>query len=171
MVQFRSYDETTITLSTLAVDSVLKGLMKIDASREQGVRLKKVMATCSRFLPQSGNGPLWVGLANSDLSQAEIAEAIVADPQHGSGVPGQERTMREVMLIWVIPRAHVDGDDASRAQNQNEAMRLRTIPYPWKKSIEGTGLAWWVMNRGGGVLTTGEVVNISSFMMGERLDD
>lgn len=156
--QARSYDDVEIVLGTLAAGAVLKGALKIDGGREQGVRIQKLMAAVSVIGQTTGEGPLIIGLTNADLSVSEVAEALAADPQKPDDVPGSEQSMRQIMPIWFVPK---------NQPSNNEIQRLVEIPYPWKLVAEGDGLAWFVANLDGSALTTGALVDIFSTTIGE----
>ncbi len=164
----RSYDDVTINLSTLAAGAAIKGNLKIDASREQGIRMQKMKAAMSWNGLTDAEGPLMVGLCNSDLSPTEIAECIAADPQKELDTPATEQVMREVFPIWFIGLFTTTKEPPV---HEVDAGMLREIRYPWKEVIEGNGLSWFVMNLGGGALTTGVGVHFFSVTIGEWRDD
>ncbi len=162
MAQMRSYDSVEITLSTLAAGAVLKGALKIDGGREQGVRISKMKAACMISGITTGDGPLVIGLCNVDLSVAEIAEAFDADPQKELDTPASEQVMREIFPIWA---------QGKQSQQGADIWPYRSIRYPWKNVIEGNGLAWFVVNHDASALQTGGIVNIESVTIGEWLHD
>ncbi len=109
-----------------------------------------------------GEGPIVVGLSNLDLSNAEIAEAIIADPQHSEDTTGMEQTNRKIFPVWVIPAG---------LAAESEIQMLRTIPYPWREVMEGSGLKFWAFNADGNTLTTGTEITISGVIVGRWLRD
>ncbi len=165
MVQMRSYDDVNITLSTLAAGAVLKGALKIDGSREQGVRITKMKAACGIFGLPANDGPVVIGLTNQDLSVTEIAECFAADPQKPDDVPGSEQSMRQVFPIWFSQIQGVVNTGV------NGLRTYQNIAYPWKEVQEGDGLAWFVINLDGVALGTGGVVSIASVTIGDWLGD
>lgn len=163
MVQMRSYDDVEMALSTLAAGAVIKGQLKIDGSREQGIRLSKMKAACSISGKTTGEGPIIVGLCNTDLSVTEVAEAFAADPQKELDTPASEQVMREVFPIWHFGKGVLTG--------QGDAQPYREVRYPWKDVIEGNGLSWFAINLDSGSLTTGTLVDVSSVTIGEWRED
>ncbi len=162
MTAMKVYDDVSMSLGTLASGAVIKGATKIDAAREQGTILKKIMAQCSVNGKTAGEGPLIVGLCNVDLSTVEIAEALAADPQKGLDTPASEQVEREIMIVWMVGRG---------ITSDAEITPFREVKYPWKEVIEGNGLAWFVMNAGASGLTDSSFVSVFSFIHGEWMRD
>ncbi len=165
MAQMRSYDNAIITLSTLASGAVLGGALKIDAARENGVRLEKMKAQMSFRGKTDGQGPVVVGLAHVDLSDTEIAECFAADAQKPVDTPDSERVMRKVFPIWMIGKAELS---SISGRGTNEYIE---IAFPWKTIREGSGLKWFAINLDSGSLSTGTVIEIVSVTIGEWLLD
>ncbi len=163
MTQQRIYIDDVIGLGTLGAGLVLKTATKVDATRENGIRIQKLMAAMTFAGKTATEGPIIVGLCSTDLSTTEIAEAIDADPQKPDDTPASEQVMRQVMPIWVIGT----NDTASLAG----PYRYEEIPYPWKEVAEGDGLTWFAMNEDGSALTTGMTIEIQGFLVGEWLND
>ncbi len=165
MAQMRSYDDVQIVLSTLAAGVTIKGNLKIDGSREQGVRISKMKAACGVSGEGADLGPLLIGLCNADLSPTEISECLSADPQKDLDTPASEEVMREIMPIWLYPIQAITNSDV------NALRTLQSIRYPWKEVIEGNGLAWFVTNLDETTLAGGGLVDIFSVTIGEWLRD
>ncbi len=151
-----------VALGTLANLTAIAIALTPDASREQGARIKQLKLAISYKGKTAGEGPLIVGLCDSNLSVAEIAEAILADPQHVADVPATEQGNRRVFPIWIIP-AGLTADD--RIQKTEE------VHYPWKDMEESQGLKFWVFNADGNALTTGTEVTVDGSIVGEWLHD
>ena len=162
MTQQRVYIQNNLGLGTLGSDLVLKSALRVDASRENGVRITKLKAAVSYNGKTATEGPLLVGLCSTDLSTTEIAEALAADPQKPDDVPASEQVMRQVFPIWLIPAGPASEPDTKE---------LVEISYPWKEVAEGDGLAWFVQNRDGNALTTGCTIEIHGVCIGEWLND
>ncbi len=139
-----------VALGALATLSVAGTATIIDAARLQGMRIKKAKVGVTFKDKTAGEGPLLVGMASVDLSNAEIAEALVADPQSARDSPANERANRQIYPIAMLPAglAHAE-----------EVQYLRTLRYPWKRIMEGNGLKMFVFNMDTATLTTGCVVN------------
>ncbi len=163
MTQQRVYMDDIIGLGALGAGLVLKTATKVDASRENGIRIQKLMCAMTFSGKTAAEGPIVVGLASTDLSTTEIKECIDADPQKPDDTPASEQVMRQVMPIWVIGK--------TETASQNSPYRYEEIPYPWKEVAEGDGLAWFAMNEDGSALTTGTEIEIQGVLIGEWLND
>ncbi len=141
---------TEVTLGALATLAVAGSATIIDASRLSGMRIKKAKYGVTFKNKTAGEGPLLVGMASVDLSNAEIAEALVADPQSPRDAPANEQGNRQVFPLAILPAGLVDAE---------ETQHLRTLRYPWKRIMEGNGLKMFVFNMDTATLTTGCVVN------------
>ena len=151
-----------IALSTLASLTAIAVILTPDSSRDQGVRIKQLKLACTYKGKTAGEGPLMVGLCDSNLSVAEIAEALVADPQHVGDVPATEQGNRRVFPIWNIGPALVAGDSVEGFED---------VHYPWKTMEEGIGLKLFVFNADGSALTTGTIVTVTGSTVQEWLRD
>lgn len=149
-------------LSTLASGSVIEGTTKIDAAREQGVKITKLMAACDFTNKTSDEGPLVVGYAIGNMTAAEIAEALAADPQLNDDDVASEQANRKVVPVWYIAEQPSDNEDA--------VMKLEEISVPWDIA-EGEAFTWWTLNNGPDTLTTGTIVNVWTTLVGEWLRD
>ncbi len=156
------YINVEVVLSTLATLTAITGATAIDAGRLQGVRLKKMKLACSYKGKTAGEGPLVVGLCDTTLSVAEIAEAILADPQGVAEVPATEQGNRRVFPIWNIGPGLV-ADDAIQM--------YREVHFPWKDWPEDKGIKVFVFNNDGSNLTTGTTVTVFGPVVQEWLRD
>jgi len=86
------------------------------------------------------DGPVVFGLSVG-LSDTQIAEALLADPQSMFDVVPVERANRKVFPMGII---HNDTDFKENF--------LRTVNVPWKEIPEGETLKLWVFNAGSGAL-------------------
>ncbi len=86
------------------------------------------------------DGPVIFGLSVG-LSDTQIAEAMLADPQSMFDVEPVERANRKV---WPIAIFHNDSDEKS--------MQFRNYNIPWKEIPEGETVKLWVYNTGSGTL-------------------
>lgn len=147
---------TNIVLGTLADDTIVKA---------DGPTLTQdfdVISTEVSFAIRegtAGQGPLEVGLAQSDLTVAEILECLVAEPTSQTDVPAIEHTKRKVRLYG----AYRDiGDAQGNLLNDGRPIRKKMfVPVN-----DGQGMpAVWARNRSGAPLTTGAILEcqITSF--------
>jgi len=137
-------------VGALATLSVAGSATIIDSARLAGMRITKAKVAITFKNKTAGEGPLLAGMASVDLSNAEIAEALVADPQSARDSPANERANRQVYPIAMLPAGLVDAE---------EVQYLRTLRYPWKRIMEGNGLKMFVFNMDMATLTTGTIVN------------
>ncbi len=150
-------ERLTITLGALATKAAILVNTPIDALREQGCRLKKVKAWMEYNGHTNTEGPIIVGLA-AGLSNAEIAEALSADPQHWKDISASEEANRRVYPVWVISsNGQLSG---SSTAVQFEPGRLRNIGVPSWLIIEGEALSWFAFNSFTSDLSTGTIVDI-----------
>ncbi len=151
-----------VALSTLANLTAISVATLIDTSRLQGMRLKQLKAAVSYKGKTVGEGPLMYGLCSQDLTNAEIAEALIADPQQIQDEPANEQGNRKVFPLGVI-EAGLAADEANQP--------LRDVRYPWKMIEESQGIKFWVFNIDGNALTTGTEVTFTAAVVGEWLND
>lgn len=151
-----------VALGTLANLTVTGATTQIDASRDNGMRIKQLKAAVSFKGKTAGEGPLIAGLCAQDLTNAEIAEALVADPQKTVDTPSSEQGNRRVFPIWNIGPGLVADDSITE---------LKEVHYPWKMIGEDEGLKFFVMNNDGSSLTTGTTMTLFAAVVGEWLRD
>ncbi len=143
----------TITLLTLAVNGAVKQDNPLVLGED--FRLLKTEA----FLGLSGatfvdaDGPIIIGMADNELSAAEIAECLVADgPLDRNDNVSSEQSMRPVWPLWSMPFTAAD-------TNLNPTVALRDTKVRWTFS-NPEGFAFFVSNLGTSPLTTGGVVSL-----------
>lgn len=157
------YDDVSQALSTLATGAVIGTTLKCDGARNRGVMIEKFIGSVVASGGTAGEGPLRYGLAKSDLTNAEIAEALTADPQDEGDTPAAEQSNRSVLAIGVLP---VFG-----AVDEFDAHKYTDLHWPWKRMPEHEGIKFWVQNLDAGTLTTGVLVEFQSVMVSRWLDD
>ncbi len=163
MVLVVNNQSVSVLLSTLAADAVISAAINIDAGRERGVFLKKFKVAMDWDVKTDGEGPLRWGIASTSLTNAEIAECLIADPQNDNDVPASEQARRKVMTVGVIPR--------NGAGSSQDRLKLQTVNWPWKKLDEGEGIKFWVMNDDSDALSDLAIVNWAYVAVQEWLDD
>ncbi len=157
------HEQVTITVGGLAQNVAIGSVGNLDGTREQGFRIKKMKYAVSFEGKTAGEGPVTFGVAHT-LNAAEVAEALIADPQHNEDIPATERGNRKVYPLEFFPSNGVD-----RTQSHGP-MVFRNIRFPWKEVSEGQNIFWWVFAQGS-ALSTGMVVEVAAVYFGEWLRD
>ncbi len=152
---YRSNVGALTTLSSAAVTA------KLDAAREQGVKILRMKAALGFNSKTIDEGPLLVGFALG-LSATEISEALAADPQSMLVQPEMEHAQRRVYPMWLIPSGMTDSEIVQK---------LEDVPIPWKEIPEGVGYNLFVHNLDTGTLTTGTQIEVVVASVMEWLDD
>ncbi len=151
-----------LAISTLANLTALTVALPMDAARENGVRMKKLMLAINYRGKTASEGPLRVGLCDSTLNVTEIKEALEADPQFFEDIPASEEANRRVFTVWTIPAGLVADE---------HTQRIREVHYPWKDVQEGQGIKVFVFNDSGATMTTGMVLTVTGVAVQEWLRD
>ncbi len=141
--------EATLSLSTLAADATLAAALT--AFGQTRVRVISADLTWSRKGATVNEGPIRVGISNSNLAVAEINEKLDARPTSQTDIIAMERSRRPVRTSGAFP-----GEQANETLNDGKPIRtkLSTILN------EGTELNIWARNKSGAALTTGGVVQV-----------
>lgn len=157
---------TIIALATLANDVAIVGGTKIDASRDQGVRIKKLMVSKAiAVAPDTTEIPLIWGYAIA-LNAAEIAECLNADPQGIEDTDASDKANRKVYVCGNVRNAVPS--NGSGAEDPGD--KWEEVPVPWDIP-EGSTFNWWVMNRTNSALSGGMIVHINAVAVTEWLRD
>ncbi len=154
-------------VGALATKAAEAANSKIDASREQGVKIKKLMAHMSFGGKTATEGPLVVGCAFENYTDAELAEFFLADPQKHEDPALADQANRRIVPLWVISRA-ATGSEATPSASD---MVLKDMRIPSFEVEEGTPVKWWLFNADTSVLTTGMTLIISAQWVTEWLKD
>ncbi len=114
----------------------------------------------------SGEGDgLIIGLANGDLTVAEIKECIEAQgPLNPSDRVGNERAKRAVWLLGSTD-AEIDTNGFFDSDMEN-AGQHKIVTKPRWTFTEGVGWNWFLWNTGPSPLTTGATIEITSTNFG-----
>ncbi len=92
-----------LAISTLANLTALTVALPMDAARENGVRMKKLMLAINYRGKTASEGPLRVGLCDSTLNVTEIKEALDNDgPLGPNDAVGAALSERPVFLIGAV---------------------------------------------------------------------
>ncbi len=147
--KFWTNELISLNAGALASNTAVSANTKIDGSRLQGCLLDKM-----RYLPEiigktADQGPLMWGISVG-LTVAEIAEAVIADPQHHGETPEWEQITRKVMPVgWI---GFQTTDRPAQPDDDTKSFRSKRVP-PWN-IFEGEGVNIWLFNWGS-TLTTG----------------
>lgn len=142
--------DTSITLSTLANDTVLKQDNNVNLT--QDVRCISMSWIASYRNHTAGQGPLVMGLAREELGVSEIAEALDAAPTSQHDVPAIEHTKR-----FVRTKGYFDGLGTEEKFDEGRVQKMRiNMLVPAGKALP----VLWSRNRSGATLTTGTIIDI-----------
>ncbi len=148
--------ENELALSTLASKDLISALFS--ETMEEAGRVASVDLTWSMndFTDEVGDGPIVVGLAHSDYTNAEMEEAIEA----GSGSWGRgnqiarEQANRKVRTVGVFDTTGV----ALSLDHLNDGLPIKT-KLNWYLAT-GQTISIWAYNAGSAALTTGASVSV-----------
>ncbi len=149
-----------LALLTLANLTALISNTNIDASRDQGVRIKQLKVAATIKGLTAGEGPIVWGLA-LELTAVEIAECLLADPQAMQDTDAADKANRRVFPIGVFTM-----DTAS-----DDPQGFREVGFPWKEIPEESTLKFYAWNTSGAALTTGAKITWNAAVVQEWLRD
>ncbi len=164
--QLNHGDFTSIVLSTLASKSAKQTNTNIDGTREQGIKLRRIKANMTYTGKTAGEGPISVGLT-AGLTAAEVAEAIVADPQRFEDPGSSEKANRRVFPVWFIG----DGSTQTDTNPEQNTQLLVDIHAPTWEIPEEQALNWYAFNHDSGALTNGIGIDIINVIVYDWLED
>ncbi len=159
------YHHTQLALGALAQNAVVVSQTPIDSARENGFRVDKIRYAIEYRNKTDTEGPIQIGLSKQDVSAADIAAALVADPQGQFDTDQNQVTDRAIMPMAMITRS------GTSSPAEIGLVHYRSVNWPWKRIEEGEGLNWWAANRDGTTLTTGCSVLIFGSYIGEWMRD
>ncbi len=138
-----------IALATLASDTVdTVGLTAASTSPYRAISLKATWALSNLT---AGEGPITVGLAQSDYTITEIKECLEAAGAIDVGdLPAQEKANRYVRIVGTLNSANASLNDGRPVKTK----------LNWKVDI-GKFVNVFVYNESTGVLTTGAFINVA----------
>ncbi len=154
-------DVISITLGTLADNTVVFQASGITLTQDYWEKSFDWSAQLRDLT--AGEGPIWIGVADPELSVAEVLEALNAVPTSSHDFPAVEHARRPVRVLGVFEGA-VDGQSSI---NDGKRKRFR-MPRNWTKRVPaGKQLTqFWAWNRSGAALTTGGIVQIHTTYYG-----
>ncbi len=146
------HDSVSLALSTLADQTAIVGNTKIDTALQNGLFIKKIkLAATIRGLP-ANLGPVKYGISQG-LSAAEIAEAIVADPQAPNDIPAKEQATRKAFPLGTFTKT---GDEVIEVKTDLREIR----GFPFKHISEEQSLAIYAFNDTGAALTGTAIIKV-----------
>ncbi len=165
--QLVSDNLVTFAVGALATKAAEAANSKIDSNREQGVKIKKLMAHMSFGGKTATEGPIVIGAAFENYTDAELAEFFLADPQKHEDPALADNANRKIVPMWVISRAAT----GSPVTPSNSDTLLQDMHVPSFEVEEGVPIKWFAFNADTNVLTTGMTLIISAQWVTEWLKD
>ncbi len=144
-----------IPLLTLASEDVLGENLTDNVDERAWLSSVKAAWTFSGFTPVDGDGPILVGLAHSDYTDAEVEEWIESGTSWKEGDKiAQERSKRLIRRVGIF-EAPLSTTDSTVLDNGIQI----TTKCGWILT-QGQTLKIWAFNMGTGALTTGAFVHV-----------
>ncbi len=150
--------DSGITLSTLANATVLSGSLIATLTEDLHLIHADLAWSIQGLTP--GEGPIYVGIAHGDYSDAEILEALLASLTGPGNKIEQEQSRRLVRRIGGFP-----GILAEEVLADGQQIRTRlNFTVQSAKTVK-----MFAFNRSGGTLTTGAVIRVFGSVFGRWL--
>ncbi len=149
----------TLALSTLAGTTLISDIF--DDLPTERTFVASIVAVWSmiNFTPAASDGPILVGLAHSDYSDAEI-EAVIENTgswDSGDKVQSREIAKRLVRSVGVFGGMGVSADEVAMTLNDGKPIKTK---LNWTLA-GGQGLRLWAYNLGSSALaTTSPIVHL-----------
>ncbi len=143
---------TTITLGTLASNTVISASMFGGELADRAIHLISADAYWAARGATAGNGPIIVGFAHSDYSVAEILECLTSNALDTGDLISVERSKRLVREAGQFSNFSTD-----QVLNDGRPKRTKigiTTPTGFDYSV-------WAWNKSGAQLDTGQVIEVS----------
>ncbi len=140
-----------LQLSTLAANTLIGSAIVDVLTEEAWVSSVRALFTLNKWTAGADDGPIVVGLAHSDYTDAEIEEWIenLASWETKDKI-GQEVARRKIRQIGVFRSQSGDTGDTNYALNEG---REFTVKCGWMLST-GQTMKFWAYNSGGSALAT-----------------
>ncbi len=156
------YIDTALGVGALAAGASIVQATKVDANRRQGVWLRKFFGAITMTGKTSGDGPIICGF-NANLSAAEQAEAINADPQGAQDETESEHAARRYVPLIIFPIGFSSSPDSVHY--------FRGLKMPNWKIREGEVLNTFVHNLEANALAAGTIVEFQGVLTYRWLND
>ncbi len=164
--RFIQHINVEFNLGTLATLTTIQAVTPIDASREQGVFIKKIKGTWSCEGLTDGQGPILCGMTTGISSAALVNEALVADPGSSRDLVAMEQANRRV-----VPQMVIYSDNAGANGNGIGEQYYRKQYWPFKEIPEGFGLELFAHNLDTVLSVTDPLIRFNGVVEGEWLLD
>ncbi len=105
----------------------------------------------------AGEGPIYVGLSNGDLSVSEIKESINAIPTSRSDIINRERARRPIRRVGQFSVVDT-GEKLFDGRTERQTIKMYVA--------EATQLNFFAFNQSGASLTTGGVLSVYGTLYG-----
>lgn len=158
----RIFGVSNFTVGTLGANTATLGATKIDTSRLQGCKPRKIEFSLDYGGKTTAEGPIIVGLSNN-LTVGEIAELFAADPQLAQDPGASEQSQRPLMILGICGRIRTAAD-ATSAQWKSRS-------WPGWHVKEGESLDVFIYNADSSPLTGGTTVSLAHRILGDWLND
>ncbi len=153
-------DENLITLGTLGTKTAIKQGTPLPITQDFRMLKQRHWWSLLGATFVDDDGPLLLGIVNDKLTVAQISEAIDAGgPLDRSDRVPEERAMRSVHLFEEMPIKFSQAEDGHPTEGFIEDK------YRWTYSAQD-GWAIFAFNMGGGALTTGGIIRLTSMYFG-----
>lgn len=156
-------EQTQIALATLAVNTAIKATALVMAEDFRMLK-SEVFAVVDGITDTEGEG-LLIGLADNELSVAEIGECIgINGPLHGNDRVKQEKAERAVWLIGQSLISHKSGTTGVFHGKGGQHIEVKPRWTFGKGDLDGSGSGWcwFVYNGSDAQLSTGATVKFKA---------
>ncbi len=107
----------------------------------------------------AGEGPVYVGIAHSDYSSAEIEEWLENTASWSQGdLVQQEVAKRKIKMVGVFDFKFISSTQGLQAEKLNDGKPI-TTKCNWMLST-GQSIDLWAFNKSGAALQTGAVISV-----------
>ncbi len=145
--------DESVTLATLAGRTLISSTFDETVNERTLVTSIRALYSLEQFTKVAGDGPIWVGVAHSDYTDAEIEEVLEITTSWNEGDKiGQERAKRKVRKIGIFDVPNSTAEVSVLNDGKPIKTKLNWI------LLQGQTLKLWVYNLGSGGLTAGSVV-------------
>ncbi len=151
-------ERQTIALGGLADDAAIK-LSQLTLSEDFRMLKSEVICVVNNLATLQGTG-LVLGIANNELSVAEIAAAILINgPLDRNDRDGHEKAMRNVKLVSSLMEPGEDSSNVERMFRNGAGGPITEVKHRWTYS-NPEGWCWFIFNGTGAAITTGASVEL-----------
>lgn len=105
-----SHPNYTWDVGALVANAMTRRDTKIDSGHLQDLYIRSLRASYEFFGKATAQGPLFFGYCSSRLTDAEIVEALAADPQSHDDPSSAEQSRRRVFPVFVLTRRDTASD-------------------------------------------------------------